>query len=64
MDINDLRITVTVLGLVLFLSLVRWAYSRRQRAGFDEAAQLPFLDESTQKPTHKPLARREKDSHE
>ncbi len=56
MDINDLRIAITVLGLVLFLSLVRWAYSRRQRAGFDAAAQLPFLDDPTDKTigaTHK-----------
>ncbi len=47
MDINDLRIAITVLSLVLFLSLVGWVYSRRQRAGFDEAAALPFEGEPT-----------------
>ena len=34
-----------VLGLVLFLGIVAWAWSARRRDGFDEAAQLPFLDD-------------------
>ncbi len=44
MDVNTLRITITLIGLVLFLGLTVWAYSRRRRAAFAEAAQLPFLD--------------------
>ena len=44
MDINTLRNTITLLGLGLFLGLTVWAYSRRRRAAFAEAAQLPFLD--------------------
>ena len=44
MDVNTLRITVTLLGLALFIGLTLWAYSRRRRTAFAEAAQLPFLD--------------------
>ncbi len=41
MDINDIRSAVTVLGLVLFLALVRWvlgsAAAQRVRRGGDAA---------------------------
>ena len=46
MDINDLRSIFTVLSLLTFLGIVSWAWSRGNRARFDEAAQLPFCDES------------------
>ena len=42
MDINDLRVIVTVLVLVAFLGIVFWAYSRKRKRDFDEAARLPF----------------------
>ncbi|MDP3084309.1 MAG: CcoQ/FixQ family Cbb3-type cytochrome c oxidase assembly chaperone [Rubrivivax sp.] len=42
MDINHLRAGVTLLGLVVFLGLVVWAWSGRRKSGFDEAARLPF----------------------
>jgi len=45
MDINDARIVVTVLLFAAFIGIVAWAYSRGNRARFDEAAQLPFADE-------------------
>ncbi|WP_298829663.1 cbb3-type cytochrome c oxidase subunit 3 [uncultured Piscinibacter sp.] len=45
MDINDLRSIVTVFSLIAFLGIVAWAWSRSNRAGFDEAAQLPFAEE-------------------
>lgn len=45
MDINDVRSGVTVLSLVIFLVIVAWAWSKRNRAAFDEAAQIPFQDE-------------------
>jgi cytochrome c oxidase cbb3-type subunit IV len=44
MEINTLRIVVTLISLALFIGLMVWAYSRRRHAAFDEAAQLPFLD--------------------
>jgi len=45
MDVNDLRSLVTLILLVAFLGIVRWAWSRRNQSGFDEAAQLPFAEE-------------------
>jgi cytochrome c oxidase cbb3-type subunit 4 len=44
MDINDARVATTVFSLILFLGIMVWAWSKRRRDGFDEAAQLPFLD--------------------
>ena len=41
MDIvNDLRSLVTVFFLILFLGIVAWAYSSRNRSAFDAAASL------------------------
>jgi cytochrome c oxidase cbb3-type subunit IV len=45
MDINDIRSAVTVISLLLFVGIVGWAWSKRNRDSFDEAAQLPFRDE-------------------
>jgi cytochrome c oxidase cbb3-type subunit 4 len=42
MDINTLRSIVTVLTFIVFIGIMVWAYSRRNSAAFDEAAQLPF----------------------
>ena len=46
MDVNDLRIAVTLASLVLFLALTAHTWSRRRRAAHDEAAMLPFIGES------------------
>lgn len=46
MDINILRSIATVLGLIAFIGIVFWVYSRRNASRFDEAAQLPFMDEN------------------
>lgn len=45
MDVNDLRVIVTVLSLVTFVGIWVWAWSRKNRDRFEEAAQLPFRDE-------------------
>ena len=42
MDINTLRIAVTVIAFLLFLAIVVWAWSGARRSRFDEAALLPF----------------------
>jgi cytochrome c oxidase cbb3-type subunit 4 len=42
MDINVLRSIVTVLAFAVFIAIVWWAYSDRSKAGFDQAARLPF----------------------
>lgn len=45
MDTNDWRSLFTVLSLLVFLGIVAWAYSRRSKAAFDEAAMLPFTED-------------------
>ncbi|MGP1516926.1 MAG: cbb3-type cytochrome oxidase subunit 3 [Ottowia sp.] len=42
MDINTLRSISTVLALIVFVGIAVWAWSKRNQAGFDEAARLPF----------------------
>ena len=46
MDVNDLRITITVVSLLLFLALVARTWSRSRKAEYDAAAMLPFSGES------------------
>ena len=45
MDINDLRGISTAFLLFVFIGLVIWAYSSKQKKEFDEAANLPFADD-------------------
>ncbi len=45
MDINDLRTVITGLAFVAFVGIVLWAYSRKRKREFDEAASLPFKEE-------------------
>ncbi len=45
LDINTLRSAATVVSFVMFIGIVWWACSKRNRAAFDEAAQLPFQSE-------------------
>ena len=47
MDVNALRIVVTLLSFVAFIGIVVWATSRRNAAAFAEAAELPFSGEET-----------------
>ena len=42
MDINLLRSIVTVVAFVVFIGIVFWAWSRRNKERFDEASRLPF----------------------
>ncbi len=41
-EINTLRSVLTVLGLLTFVGIWAWAWSRRNEQEFNEAAQLPF----------------------
>lgn len=45
MDVNTLRIAVTVAGLALFLVLVLHTWSRRRQADHEAAALLPFAED-------------------
>ena len=42
MDVNDLRSIATVVCFVIFICIVVWTYSRRNREDFEEASKLPF----------------------
>lgn len=42
MDITDLRIAATLASFATFIGIIVWAYSKRNLASFDEAANLPF----------------------
>ena len=41
-DVNTLRSLVTVVSFLTFIGIVVWAYSRKNSADFDKAANLPF----------------------
>lgn len=41
-SINVLRIIVTLASFALFIGIVVWAWSSRNKAQFEEAARLPF----------------------
>jgi cytochrome c oxidase cbb3-type subunit 4 len=53
MDINDFRAWHTIVLLIAFLAIVWWAYSKKRKKSFDEAANLPFADEDREKATLK-----------
>ncbi|WP_230408955.1 cbb3-type cytochrome oxidase subunit 3 [Zooshikella harenae] len=44
-DINTLRGLATVFAMIAFLAVCFWAYSSKRKKQFDEAANLPFMDE-------------------
>ncbi len=43
MDINVLRGVMTALLIVIFIGLFFWAFSKKRKVDFDEAASLPFV---------------------
>ncbi|MGM0701146.1 MAG: cbb3-type cytochrome oxidase subunit 3 [Pseudomonadota bacterium] len=45
MDTGTFRGIITGLLILAFLGITAWAYSRRRKPDFDEAANLPFADE-------------------
>jgi cytochrome c oxidase cbb3-type subunit IV len=50
MDINDMRVMVTVLSFVLFIVLAVHTWSRRRSPEHEAAARLPFADEDAGEP--------------
>lgn len=42
MDINLIRSAVTLLGFILFVAILIWAYRPSLKAQFDEAARVPL----------------------
>ena len=45
MTLTDMRVIVTVVSFICFIGIVFWAFSSQRNKSFDEAAQLPFLDD-------------------
>ena len=45
MDITTLRSIITVLMFVTFIGVWIWAWSSKRREDFDEAANLPFVED-------------------
>jgi cytochrome c oxidase cbb3-type subunit IV len=50
MDMNTLRVVVTVLSLAAFVGIVAWAWLRRNQAAFAQAAQLVLADDAQAPP--------------
>jgi cytochrome c oxidase cbb3-type subunit 4 len=48
MDINDLRGLSTAFLMLAFIGLCFWAWSKKRKDEFDEAANLPFADEDAE----------------
>ena len=42
MDMQTLRVGITVTAFLLFIGICLWAWSARHRARFEEAARIPF----------------------
>jgi cytochrome c oxidase cbb3-type subunit 4 len=42
MDVTTLRIAATLACFAVFVGILYWAFARRNRAAFDEAARIPF----------------------
>ncbi|MCG7496337.1 CcoQ/FixQ family Cbb3-type cytochrome c oxidase assembly chaperone [Vibrio sp. Of7-15] len=45
MDVGTIHSIWTVVLFVSFIGIVFWAYSKRRKASFEEAANLVFADE-------------------
>ena len=48
MDTGTLQGVGTILAMAAFLGICVWAWSSKNKADFDEAAQLPFADDLAQ----------------
>ncbi len=42
MDINDIRAAFSVIMFVMFIAIFMWAWSRKRKSDFNEAANLPL----------------------
>ena len=48
MGVEDLRGLSTIFCMIAFAAIVFWAYGPSRKKYFDEAAELPFADDSSQ----------------
>jgi len=42
MDVNDLRIATTLISFAVFIGILAWAFSRRNKEDFEAASKLPL----------------------
>lgn len=42
MDVNDLRIATTLISFALFIGIMVWAFSARNKEDFEAASKLPL----------------------
>lgn len=50
-SINDIRAWHTAILMLSFIGIIFWAYNKRRKSSFDEAANLPFADEDRHRAT-------------
>lgn len=43
---NDASSVMTVISFVTFIGILWWTFSKRRSADFDQAAMLPFADDT------------------
>ena len=46
MDLNDLRVAITLVSLLLFVALMAWTWWPGRQPALEEAARLPFEGEA------------------
>lgn len=49
-DINTLRSIFTLLLFILFIAICIWAYSKRRKQEFEDAANIPFQADEISQP--------------
>jgi cytochrome c oxidase cbb3-type subunit IV len=54
MDLNTLRSIITLISFLVFIGILLWAWSGKNRARFQEAAMLPFADDDVGEPVIEP----------
>ncbi|XKH59705.1 cbb3-type cytochrome c oxidase subunit 3 [Halomonas sediminis] len=59
MDTGTFRGLITFVLLVAFIGITWWAYSKRRKPDFDEAANLPFADDKDEEEIRKQHAAQE-----
>lgn len=47
MDINTVRIIMTIVSFAVFAGIIAWALAPANRAAFQEAALIPLADDDT-----------------
>ena len=47
MDINTLRVVVTVASFIVFIGIIVWTWQHRKTSDFKDAANLPFEDDQS-----------------